>query len=175
MMVRQRRAVSIKSPTPFMLRAYILDNQAVARNLLGTVLANGGHEVVGDGNNSGTNIARMVKLQPQIVCVDIGEPDQNGLALLDSLRTQLPKALIFLVSAKIDAETIQAAQSRGVVGFIVKPFNAVAVLMSIRNTILRIATQSRAKQKENEAVPITDSVDSGEPSLPTAPPTAEPS
>lgn len=133
-----------------MLRAYILDNQAVARNLLATVLTNGGHEVVGDGNHSATNIARMVKLQPQIVCVDIGEPDQTGLALLDNLRTQLPKALIFLVSAKIDAETIQAAQTRGVVGFIVKPFNAVAVLMSIRNTILRIATQSRAKQKAAE-------------------------
>ena len=135
-----------------MLRAYILDNQAVARNLLATVLTNGGHEVIGDGNHSPSNIARMVKLQPQIVCVDIGEPDQIGLALLDTLHTQLPKALVFLVSAKIDAEIIQAAQSRGVVGFIVKPFNAVAVLMSIRNTVLRIASKSRAKAKaENQA------------------------
>ena len=59
---------------------------------------------------------------------------------------------MFLVSAKIDAEIIQAAQSRGVVGFIVKPFNAVAVLMSIRNTVLRIASKSRAKAKaENQA------------------------
>lgn len=135
-----------------MLRAYILDNQAVARNLLATVLTNGGHEVIGDGNHSPSNIARMVKLQPQIVCVDIGEPDQTGLALLDTLNTQLPKALVFLVSAKIDAEIIQAAQSRGVVGFIVKPFNAVAVLISIRNTVLRIASKSRAKAKaENQA------------------------
>lgn len=131
-----------------MLRAYILDNQAVARNLLGTVLTNGGHEVVGDGNHSNTNIAKMVKLQPQIICVDIGEPDQNGLGLLETLREQLPKALIFLVSAKLDAELIQAAQSRGVAGFIVKPFNAVAVQTSIRNTIVRIATKSRQKQKE---------------------------
>lgn len=131
-----------------MLRAYILDNQAVARNLLGSVLTSGGHEVIGDGNHSSTNLAKMVKLQPQIVCVDIGEADKDGLALLDNLRAQLPKALIFLVSAKMDAQTIQAAQSRGVVGFIVKPFNAVAVLTSIRNTILRIATQSRQKQKD---------------------------
>ncbi|MFZ6818835.1 ANTAR domain-containing response regulator [Undibacterium sp. Ji22W] len=131
-----------------MLRAYILDNQAVARNLLATVLANGGHEVVGDGNYSTTNLAKMVKLHPQIVCVDIGEADQSGLTLLETLHEQLPKALIFLVSAKLDAEVIQAAQSRGVVGFIVKPFNAVAVLTSIRNTILRIATQSRQKQKD---------------------------
>lgn len=135
-----------------MLKAYILDNQAVARNLLGTVLTNGGHEVIGDGNNSPSNIARMVKLQPQIICVDIGEPDQAGLALLDSLRHQLPKSLVFLVSAKMDAEVIKEAQSRGVVGFIVKPFNAVAVLMSIRNTVLRIASKSRAKQKATEEV-----------------------
>ncbi len=141
-----------------MLRAYILDNQAVARNLLGTVLMNGGHEVVGDGNHSASNLAKMVKLQPQIVCVDIGEADKEGLALLDNLRTQLPKALIFLVSAKMDAETIQAAQSRGVVGFIVKPFNAVAVLMSIRNTILRIATQSRQKTKDAAAIDLDQAI-----------------
>lgn len=138
-----------------MLRAYILDNQAVARNLLGSVLTSGGHEVIGDGNHSSTNLAKMVKLQPQIVCVDIGEADKDGLALLDNLRAQLPKALIFLVSAKMDAETIQAAQSRGVVGFIVKPFNAVAVLTSIRNTILRIATQSRQKQKDLSSTDAT--------------------
>lgn len=134
-----------------MLRAYIIDNQAVARNLLTTVLNNGGHEVVGDGNHSATNFARMVKLQPQIVCIDIGEPDKDGLALLESVKEQLPKALIFLVSAKLDAETIQAAQHRGVVGFIVKPFNAVAVLMAIRNTILRIAKQAKAQLK-----PVTE-------------------
>ena len=76
------------------------------------MLTNGGHEVIGDGNHSPSNIARMVKLQPQIVCVDIGEPDQTGLALLDTLHTQIPpKALVFLVSAKIDAEIIQAAQA----------------------------------------------------------------
>lgn len=138
-----------------MLRAYILDNQAVARNLLGSVLTSGGHEVIGDGNHSSTNLAKMVKLQPQIVCVDIGEADKDGLALLDNLRAQLPKALIFLVSAKMDAQTIQAAQSRGVVGFIVKPFNAVAVLTSIRNTILRIATQSRQKQKDLSSTDAT--------------------
>lgn len=147
-----------------MLRAYIIDNQAVARNLLATVLNNGGHEVVGDGNHSTTNIARMVKLQPQIVCIDIGEANKDGLAVLESVREQLPKALIFLVSSKIDAEIIQAAQSRGVVGFIVKPFNAVAVLMSIRNTILRIAKQSKSQQKpasDIEAVEVPAELENG--------------
>ncbi|MCH8618270.1 response regulator [Undibacterium sp. TS12] len=127
-----------------MLKAVILDANAVARNLLTSVLVNGGHQVVGDANLSPASLARVIKLKPQVVCVDIGETNEEGLALLDKIKTELPKALLFLVSAKIDASTLQAAQQRGVHGFIVKPFNSVAVLMSIRNTILRIAKQQRS-------------------------------
>lgn len=130
-----------------MLKVVILDNQAVARNLLGSVLTTGGHEVVGDSNTSLSNLARMVKLQPQIVCVDIGENNADGVALLDNLRKELSRALIFLVSSKMDAELIQMAQQHGVSGFIVKPFNAVAVLSSIRNTIIRISKQTKAKDQ----------------------------
>ena len=128
-----------------MLRVVIMDGSAVARNLLGSVLTAGGHEVVGDSNTSLANLARLVKLRPQIVCVDIGEPGEDGLALLDAIRAALPKALVFLVSSKIDAETIQATQVKGVQGFIVKPFNSVAVLATIRNTILKIAKQQQGK------------------------------
>jgi two-component system chemotaxis response regulator CheY len=130
-----------------MLKVVILDNQAVARNLLGSVLTTGGHEVVGDSNTSLSNLARMVKLQPQIICVDIGENNADGVALLDNLRKELSRALIFLVSSKMDAELIQMAQQHGVSGFIVKPFNAVAVLSSIRNTIIRISKQAKIKDQ----------------------------
>ncbi|MFZ6708511.1 ANTAR domain-containing response regulator [Undibacterium sp. TC9W] len=131
-----------------MLKAVILDANAVARNLLSSVLLNGGHDVVGDANLAPASLARVIKLKPQIVCVDIGETDEEGLALLDKIRADLPKALLFLVSSKIDATVLQAAQERGVHGFIVKPFNSVAVLTSIRNTIIRIAKQQRAGAAE---------------------------
>ncbi|MBC3933891.1 ANTAR domain-containing response regulator [Undibacterium rugosum] len=138
-----------------MLKAVILDANAVARNLLTSVLNNGGHEVVGDANLAPASLARVIRLKPQIVCIDIGETNEEGLAIIDQLRRELPKALLFLVSAKIDATILQAAQQRGVHGFIVKPFNSVAVLTSIRNTILRIAKQQRAA-----AQPPADTQDS---------------
>ncbi|NDI85370.1 ANTAR domain-containing response regulator [Undibacterium crateris] len=138
-----------------MLKAVILDANAVARNLLTSVLNNGGHEVVGDANLAPASLARVIRLKPQIVCIDIGETNEEGLAIIDQLRRDLPKALLFLVSAKIDATILQAAQQRGVHGFIVKPFNSVAVLTSIRNTILRIAKQQRAA-----AQPPADTQDS---------------
>ncbi|MFZ6741933.1 ANTAR domain-containing response regulator [Undibacterium sp. JH2W] len=131
-----------------MLKAVILDANAVARNLLASVLLNGGHDVVGDANLTPASLARVIKLKPQIVCVDIGEADEEGLALLDKIKAELPKALLFMVSSKIDANILQQAQQRGVQGFIVKPFNSVAVLTSIRNTIIRIAKQQRASMTE---------------------------
>ncbi|MFZ6861989.1 ANTAR domain-containing response regulator [Undibacterium sp. Ji67W] len=134
-----------------MLKAVILDANAVARNLLTSVLNNGGHEVIGDANLAPASLARVIKLKPQIICIDIGEADEDGLAILDNLRKELPKTLLFMVSSKIDATILQSAQQRGVQGFIVKPFNSVAVLSSIRNTIIRIAKQQRPAATEADA------------------------
>jgi len=39
---------------------------------------------------------------------------------------------------------VQTAAQRGVRGFIVKPFNAVTVLTTIRNAIIKIAKQHQA-------------------------------
>ncbi|MBR7784126.1 ANTAR domain-containing response regulator [Undibacterium luofuense] len=138
-----------------MLKAVILDGNAIARNLLTSVLTSGGHEVVGDSNIAPASLTKMVRLRPQIVCIDIGDANDEGFALIDQLRKDLPKSLIFLVSSKIDANTLQTAQQRGVHGFIVKPFNSVAVLSSIRNTIIRIAKQQRAAQEA--ATPSSES------------------
>lgn len=134
-----------------MLKAVILDANAVARNLLSSVLVNGGHEVVGDANLAPANLAKVIRLKPQIICIDIGETNDENMAVLDLLRKELPKSLLFLVSAKIDANTLQSAQQRGVHGFIVKPFNSVAVLSSIRNTIIRIARQQKPQLPESGA------------------------
>jgi len=137
-----------------MLRAVILDTSAVARNLLTSVLTNGGHHVVADGNLAAQSLARVIKLKPQIVCIDLGDHTDESFAIIDQLREQLPKALIFLVSATLDANTVQVAQTKGVQGFIVKPFNSVAVLTAIRSTIIRLAKrQKQLANSDNDAAP----------------------
>lgn len=126
-----------------MLKVVVIDNSAISRNLLSTILVNGGHDVVGDANTSSAGIARMIKLNPQLVCIDIGSTE-DGIALLDTLRDALPKALLFLVSGTFNPDTVQAAIGHGVHGFIVKPFNALTVLTTIRNTIIKIARKHKA-------------------------------
>ncbi|RJF97328.1 ANTAR domain-containing response regulator [Noviherbaspirillum saxi] len=126
-----------------MLKVVVIDANAISRNLLGSVLANGGHNVIGDANTGSAGLANMIKLQPQLVCIDIGTADDEGFSRLDTLRQGLPKALFFVVSAKMEAGFVQRALDWGVHGFIVKPFNAVTVLAGIRNAIIKLARQHK--------------------------------
>ena len=128
-----------------MLKVVIIDGSAIARGLLNTVLTDGGHEVIGDANTSPAGLARMIRLQPNVVCVDIGmEPDR--LVILDTLHQALPRAIIFLVSGKIEPDLVGEAVKHGVQGFIVKPFNSVTVLKTIRATILKFVRRQQSRQ-----------------------------
>ncbi len=134
-----------------MLKVVIIDTSAISRGLLNTVLTDGGHEVVGDANTTPAGLARMIKLQPNVVCVDIGiEPDR--LSILDTLHQALPRAIIFLVSGKIEPELVTEAVKHGVQGFIVKPFNSVTVLKTIRATILKFVRRQQTRAVETEAL-----------------------
>jgi two-component system chemotaxis response regulator CheY len=124
-----------------MLKVVIIDGNAISRNLLTSVLPSGGFEVVGDSNTSAAGITSMSKLHPQIICIDTGEDPTARIALLESVRNLCPKAMLFMVSGKMDPDLVKGALDHGVHGFIVKPFNAVTVLMTIRNGVIKLARQ----------------------------------
>ena len=107
-----------------MLKVAVLDANAISRNLLSSVLTGGGHKVVTDSNISAAAIANVVREQPQLICIDIGGADDGGWEKVTTLRDGVPKALLFLVSGKMDHDAVQRAVQLGVQGFIVKPFNA---------------------------------------------------
>ncbi len=132
-----------------MLKVVVIDGNAISRNLLTSVLVNGGYNVIGDANTSSAGLASMMKLQPQLVCIDLGSTDEEGFEKLAILQAGLPKSLVFLVSGKFDSATVQTAAERGVHGFIVKPFNAVTVLATIRNAVIKLAKQHRQKTADN--------------------------
>jgi two-component system chemotaxis response regulator CheY len=127
-----------------MLRVVVIDSSAISRNLLISVLTNGGHQVVGDSNASPAGLASMIKLQPQLVCIDLGSGGQWQMDLLETIRAALPKALVFIVSGAMDPVFVQRAIECGTHGFIVKPFNAVSVLGTICNAIIKVAKRHQA-------------------------------
>ena len=118
-----------------MLKTVIIDASALSRDLLNTVLTEGGYSVVGQTHTSSQGYALVQKFHPHFVCIALDQVE-DGDKVVEQIRATLPKTIIFMVSGAIDAPTLQAALERGVQGFIVKPFKADAVLKTIRNTVL---------------------------------------
>jgi len=126
-----------------MLKAVIVDSNAISRGLLGTVLTDGGYEVVGQTHTSHLGYLLAQKHRPSLFCI-AREQVEDGNDVVEQLRASMPKTLVFMVSGTLDAPAVQAAMARGVQGFIVKPFKADAVLRTIRNTVLAIVKQHRS-------------------------------
>jgi two-component system chemotaxis response regulator CheY len=118
-----------------MLKAVIVDASALSRDLLNTVLTDGGYGVVGQTHTSSQGYALALKFRPQLICI-AREQMEDGEQIVEQIRANLPKTIIFMLSGALDAPTLQAALARGVQGFIVKPFKADAVLKTIRSTVL---------------------------------------
>ena len=128
-----------------MIKAVVIDGNAISRNLLSTLLVSGGYAVVGDANASSAGLAAMARLHPQIVCIDVGAVEDDGWARLEAICTSLPKALVFMVSGQFQPATLEQALQRGVHGFIVKPFKEATVLATIRKAIMKVAREHQAR------------------------------
>jgi two-component system, chemotaxis family, chemotaxis protein CheY len=139
-----------------MLKVAVMDGNAISRGLLSSVLTNGGHLVIGDSNVSATGMARIVKLKPQLICIDLELVDGDKMAVLDKIRSDLPKTIIFLVSNSFDADGIKLGQAHGARGFIVKPFNSVRVLGAIRNAVMKFVEEMKNARSATE---LTDEPD----------------
>ena len=126
-----------------MLKAVLVDSNAVSRGLLNTVLQDGGYEVVGQTHTAQAALVLAMKFQPQIICI-ARDQVEDGSGVVEQLREALPKTLVFMVSGTLDAPAIQAALARGVHGFIVKPFKADTVLNTIRNTVIAVVRKQQA-------------------------------
>jgi len=124
-----------------MLKAVIIDSSATARGLLQTILTNNGWEVAGQTNTNAKGLLLLQKFNPQFACIDLEQVEDKELDILDEIKKNHPKTLVFLMASEVNAETVQKVASRGVNGFFVKPFNQATVAATIRNAVLRFVKQ----------------------------------
>ena len=134
-----------------MLKTVLIDSSAVARGLLNTVLTDGGYDVCGQTHTSALGLALLVKHHPHFVCI-AREQVEDGTNVVQTIRAQYPKTLIFMVSGGIDAASLQAALAMGVSGFIVKPFMADTVLKTVRNTVIAMVRKQQALPPPRKAI-----------------------
>lgn len=126
-----------------MASVLIVDDEAAVRSVLRRMAESGGHAVrtAGDAH---TALSALQTEGAEVVLTDVHMVGPNGLWLADQIREQFPLSAIVLATGDSTIPPIESLR-RGIVGYILKPFQRRPVLDAIENGARWVA-EARALQ-----------------------------
>ncbi|MES2049155.1 MAG: response regulator transcription factor [Pseudomonadota bacterium] len=127
------------------IRVVIIDDYDMTRMLLRIILEGDHYEVVGEAGDGKEGVEISVKLQPDLILLDVNMPVMNGLEALQKIHLELPGAIVLMVTGEDDVELVNQAILSGASGFIIKPFNSDSVRDTLRDVSGKIASKSPSR------------------------------
>ncbi len=115
------------------VRVLVIDDEVQLRRLLQLTLETGGFVVhVAQSGDEGLRQAAMVR--PEIVILDLGLPDMDGIEVLRKLR-EWATFPILILSVRSAEQDIVAALDGGADDYLTKPFRSGELLARVRNAL----------------------------------------
>ncbi|MBP2638191.1 MAG: citT [Firmicutes bacterium] len=105
-----------------------------------------GFRLVGQAANAAEGYNIIVKLQPQLVILDVYMPGESGIELLRRVRAEGINLDVILVTAAHRSETIQQGMQCGVVDYIIKPFTLQRFKKALKNYLQYISRLNNTQQ-----------------------------
>jgi two-component system, chemotaxis family, protein-glutamate methylesterase/glutaminase len=106
------------------IRVLVVDDSSVQRRMLVSLLElDGGFEVIGTASNGAEAVPIALKLQPDVITMDLRMPIMDGLAASEAIIEQAPIPILMVTSSvsKDDQKLVAQAISAGVLAIIAKP------------------------------------------------------
>lgn len=101
------------------MKAIIVDDHTLFVDVIRALLERMGFEVVAVARSAKEALELSID-EPDLILVDVGLPDQSGLALGRQMRTLAPRAKLLVVTAANDHNLVEEAQRSGFDGFLSK-------------------------------------------------------
>lgn len=108
----------------------IVDDEPPIRRLLHGTLTRAGYRVV-EAASARQAIEVLADTQPEVVLLDLGLPDRDGIELIPAIRKQ-SRAAILVISARDATEQKVTALDLGAVDYLTKPFDTEELLARVR-------------------------------------------
>ncbi len=111
----------------------IEDEPAIRRLLLTSLGANGFHVIEAGTGHDG--IAEIVSQKPEVVLLDLGLPDMDGLAIIEKLRSGGDKTPIIVLSSRGEERAKVAPLEAGADDYVTNPFGVAELIARIRTAL----------------------------------------
>ena len=137
------------SPAP--LTALVVDDEPQIRRLLTITLEANGYRVI-TANAGQEGLVLAAQHRPDVIILDLGLPDLNGLQVLKQLREWTQTPVVILTVQDAEAEKVEALDG-GADDFVTKPFNTGELLARLR-VARRHADQERREEPVFQAADL---------------------
>ena len=110
--------------------AVVIDDEGQIRKLLRVVLEENGYRVI-EAESGKSGLAEVATRRPDVVLLDLGLPDMDGVVVLKRLR-EWTHAPVLILSVRESVEQKIAALDAGADDYVTKPFDAAELLARVR-------------------------------------------
>ena len=102
------------------LRVLIVDDHALFRGGLATLLRENGIDVVGEAPTGEEGVRLAGARAPQVIVMDLGLPGISGIEAIRRIREQQPRAAVLVLTASLDEDDVIDALVAGATGYLLK-------------------------------------------------------
>ena len=115
------------------ITVFVADDHTIVREGLASLLAaQPDIRVVGTAADGRATLREVLKLQPEVVVMDIAMPQMNGIEATRELRDRLPQARVVILSMHSSIEYVFHALEAGAHGYLLKDSAAQDVVDAVR-------------------------------------------
>ncbi len=114
-------------------KVLVVEDEQNICTLVATMLESSGYQVVTAGSCA-SGKTMYFSYQPDLVLLDLGLPDQDGLELLQVIRADSPTPVIVLSARNDEGDKVEALDM-GANDYVTKPFGAAELLARVRSAL----------------------------------------
>src|SRR5665213_3865440 len=120
------------------MRLLLVEDEVEIQNFLQRSLTEAGYQVESAGN-ARTAERKIIESMPDVLVVDLGLPDEDGLNLILRLRQLGLRAPVLILSARRSVDDRVRGLEQGGDDYLTKPFALAELLARLRNLLKRNA------------------------------------
>ena len=106
------------------MKVMLVDDQALIRNGIASLLRAQGHEVVGEAGDGQEALVRVGQISPDLVLMDIRMPKMSGLEATRLINVQYPDVKVVILTVSDDENDLFEAVKSGAYGYLLQDLEA---------------------------------------------------
>lgn len=112
-------------------------------------------EIVGTAANGREGVELALKLQPDVVLMDLNMPEMDGITASEAISAQAPNVQVVMMSVQGEADYLRRSMLAGAREFLIKPFSGEELVTSIHRVYQFAATRRVVAPPPPTATPVT--------------------